>query len=60
MIPTTSALLRYVKIEGKREWPVATTTSSTIKGNLLNNERFVGMIENLGDAYEMQPRRCTA
>jgi hypothetical protein len=30
------------------------------KGDLLNNERFVGMIENLGDAYEMQPRRCTA
>jgi hypothetical protein len=22
------------------------------KGDLLNNERFVGMIENLGDAYE--------
>jgi hypothetical protein len=22
-------------------------------GNLLDNERFVGMIENLGDAYEM-------
>lgn len=23
------------------------------KGQLLNNENFVGMIENLGDAYEM-------
>jgi hypothetical protein len=25
----------------------------TNKGNLVSNERFVGMIENLGDAYEM-------
>lgn len=23
------------------------------EGNLLENEKFVGMIENLGDAYEM-------
>jgi hypothetical protein len=25
----------------------------TRKGNLVSNETFVGMIENLGDAYEM-------
>lgn len=25
---------------------------TTSKGKLLNNERFCGMIENLGDAYE--------
>jgi hypothetical protein len=25
----------------------------TPQGNLVSNERFVGMIENLGDAYEM-------
>jgi hypothetical protein len=30
-------------------WQHATTKG----GKLLNNERFCGMIENLGDAYEM-------
>jgi hypothetical protein len=32
----------------------------TEQGNLVSNETFVKMIENLGDAYEACPRRCTA
>lgn len=41
--------------QARRESGVAGSYNHIInkKGDLLDNEKFVGMIENLGDAYEM-------